>query len=185
MGDPANGPYPQDAVSSKVGYVLRSHLLPAYRKGQFVQHNYCGVKNIDGEKLTLTDVTVLYPTMLVAATGWSNDTSFLPGGTPAGEYYALVASANAKPMYLRFYDQNHPGVFYVSMANGFMTYTENASFLSQCIAQILRGQWTPPPRELMEKNCREVVMHHIALPGLLQNDLEDAGFQGLRTKNIR
>jgi len=160
-------------------------LLPPYKKGQFKIHNDCRIKLIDGDKVTLTDGTVLYPKMIVAATGWSTDSSFLPGGAKAGEYDSLAAADISKPFYMRFYDQEHPGIFYVSMSNGFMAYTENASFLAQAINQILRGTWTPPSAREMEKNCREVVLHHIGLPGRLQTDLEDAGFKDLRTKNVR
>ncbi|KAK5447956.1 hypothetical protein LTS15_009455 [Exophiala xenobiotica] len=184
-GIPEWRPPVQDPVSSKVAYILRTHLLPPYKKGQFKIHNDCRIKLIDGDKVTLTDGTVIYPKMIVAATGWSTDSSFLPGGAKAGEYDSLAAADIAKPFYLRFYDQEHPGIFYISMSNGFMAYTENASFLAQAINQILRGTWTPPSAKEMEKNCREVVLHHIGLPGRLQTDLEEAGFKDLRTKNVR
>lgn len=177
--------YLGDPVSSKVGYILRTHLVPPYKNGQFKLHNDCKIKMIESDKVTLTDGTVLYPRMLIAATGWSTDSSFLPGGSKAGEYDSLAAADIPKPMYLRFYDQDYPGVFYISMSNGFMAYTENSSFLSQAIVQILRGTWTPPSPQEMQKNCREVVLHHVGLPGLLQTDLEDAGFKNLRTKNVR
>lgn len=148
-------------------------------------HNDCNIELIDGGRVTLSDGTILHPNMIVAATGWTTDTSFLPGGTTPGEYDSLAVRDIPRPLYLRFYDQEHPGIFYISMSNGFMAYTENAAFVSQAIEQILRGTWKPPPRKEMEKNCRDVVLHHIGLPGLLQTDLEQAGFRNLKTKDIR
>lgn len=174
-----------DAPSSKVGYILRTHLVAPYRAGRFHIHNDTTVKSISGNTLELSDGTMLTPTLVVAATGWSTDTSFLPGGTGPGDYDSLAVADIDRPMYLRFYDQRHPGIFYVSVSNGFMTYTENASFLSQAVERILRGEWTPPPPAGMRKNCREVVLHHVGLPGLLQTDLERAGFRNLRTKDVR
>lgn len=137
------------------------------------------------DKVTLTDGTVLHPKMIVAATGLTTETSFLPGGVEPGEYDSLAVADIPRPLYLRFYDQEYPGIFYISMSNGFMVYTENAAFLSQAIEQILRGTWTPPSSKEVAKNIREVVMHHIGLPGLLQNGLEQAGFTNLRTKDIK
>ncbi|KAL6249203.1 hypothetical protein RBB50_004266 [Rhinocladiella similis] len=174
-----------DAPSSKVGYILRTHLIAPYRAGQFHIHNNTTIASISGDTLTLSDGTTLAPTLLVAATGWSTDTSFLPGGTNPGDYDSLAVADIDRPMYLRFYDQEHPGIFYISISNGFMTYTENASFLSQAIDQILRGEWMPPSTKEIRKNCREVVLHHVGLPGLLQTDLERAGFRNLRTKDVR
>jgi hypothetical protein len=156
-----------------------------YRKGQFAIHDNCEITLIEGDKVHLSDSTILHPKMIIAATGWTTDTSFLPGGVHPGEYDSLAVADIPRPMYLRFYDQEYPGIFYISMSNGFMTYTENASFLSQAIEQILRETWVPPSKKEMAKNCREVVMHHIGLPGLLQNDLEQAGFNNLRTKDLR
>jgi hypothetical protein len=123
--------------------------------------------------------------MFVAATGWSTDSSYLPEGCEAGEYDSLAAADAERPLYLRFYDQDYPGIFYISVAAGFITYTENASFLSQAVNQILRGTWTPPSAEEIKKSNKEVSLHHIALPGLIENDLEAAGFQDLRGKNYR
>lgn len=184
-GIPEWSPPERYPVSSKVGYILRTHLVAPYKKGQFRVHNHCEVKLIDGERVTLSNGTVLHPKMLVCATGWFNDFSYLPHGDSAGKSDFLVASHIERPLYLRFYDRDHPGIFYVSIANGFMTYTETASFLEQCINQILRGIWTPPSAREMENNIREVVTHHIGLPGRLQTDLEEAGFKDLRTKNER
>jgi hypothetical protein len=184
-GIPEWSPPIKDPVSSKVAYILRTHLLPAYKAGQFSIHNDCSIKLIEGDKVTLTDGTVLHPRMLIAATGWSTDSSWLPGGAKTGEYDSLSASDIKEPLYLRFYDQKHPGIFYISMSNGFMAYTENASYLSQAINQILRGSWTPPDEREMQRNCREVVMRYIGLPGRLQTDLEDAGFANIRTKDER
>ena len=184
-GIPEWMPPKKDPVSSKVAYILRTHLVAPYKRGQFRVHNDCRIKLIEGDKVTLTDGTVLYPKMLIAATGWSTDSSFLPGGEKSGEYDSLAAADIPRPLYLRFYDQEYPGIFYVSMSNGYMAYTHNSSFLSQCIVQILRGTWTPPSKQQMDRNCREVVTKYIGLPGGLKLDHEEEGFATLRWKDER
>ncbi|KAJ5171723.1 hypothetical protein N7492_004316 [Penicillium capsulatum] len=184
-GVPEWRPPHSDPASSKVGYILRTHLVLPYKKGQFKIHNNCGVKLIDGDKVVLSNGTVVHPQMLVAATGWSTDSSYLPGGSKAGEYDSLAAADAPRPLYLRFYDQEYPGIFYISTAAGFITYTENAAFLSQAVNQILRGTWAPPSAEEIQRNLKDVVLHHICLPGLLQEDLEQAGFKDLRGKDVR
>jgi hypothetical protein len=63
------------------------------------------------DKVTLADGTVVHSKMIFAATGWSTDSSFRPGGSKAGEYDSLAAADIPKPFYLRFYDQEHPGIF--------------------------------------------------------------------------
>jgi hypothetical protein len=73
-----------------------------YKKRQFKIHNDCRIKLIDGTKSRW---------MIFAATGWSTDSSFPPGGSKAGEYDSLAAADIPKPFYLRFYDQEHPGIF--------------------------------------------------------------------------
>lgn len=135
--------------------------------------------------MILSDGTVLQPKLLVAATGWSIDSSYLPGGEKAGEYGSLVAADADRPVYLRFYDQDHPGIFYVSTAAGFQPYTESASYISQAINQILRGSWTRPSPKEIQRNLKTVVLHHVGLPGLIHEDLEGAGFKNLRGKNVR
>ncbi|KAJ5544296.1 hypothetical protein N7513_007107 [Penicillium frequentans] len=185
QGVPEWRPPFHEGASAKVGLILRSHLVPAYKNGQFKIHNGCSIKLIDGDTVTLSNGTVLKPKMFVAATGWSTDSSYLPEGCEAGEYDSLAAADAERPLYLRFYDQDYPGIFYISVAAGFITYTENASFLSQAVNQILRGTWTPPSAEEIKKSNKEVTLHHIALPGLIENDLEAAGFQDLRGKNYR
>ncbi|KAJ5287792.1 hypothetical protein N7478_003478 [Penicillium angulare] len=185
QGVPEWRPPFHEGASAKVGYILRSHLVPAYKKGQFKIHNGCGIKNIDGDKVILSNGTILTPKMFVAATGWSTESSYLPEGCEAGEYDSLAAADIERPLYLRFYDQDYPGIFYISVAAGFITYTENASYLSQAVNQILRGTWTPPSEDAIKKNTKEVVLHHITLPGLIENDLEAAGFKDLRGKNYR
>lgn len=159
--------------------------MKPYHNGQFRIHDKCGIQEIDGDKVVLTNGTALYPRMLVAATGWSTESSYLPEGSPAGEYDSLAAADAPRPLYLRFYDQDYPGIFYISVSAGFITYTESASFLSQAIGQILRGTWTPPAEEEIKKNLKEVVLHHICLPGLIEEDLAAAGFKDLRGKNVR
>lgn len=176
---------PDEGPSAKVGLILRSHLVKPYHNGQFRIHDKCGIKEIDGDKVILTNGTALYPRMLVAATGWSTESAYLPEGSPAGEYDSLAAADAPRPLYLRFYDQDYPGIFYISVSAGFITYTESASFLSQAIGQILRGTWTPPSEEEIKKNLKEVVLHHICLPGLIEEDLTAAGFKDLRGKNVR
>ncbi|GLI74337.1 hypothetical protein PoHVEF18_002574 [Penicillium ochrochloron] len=184
-GVPEWRPPTHEGPSAKVGLILRSHLVKPYHNGQFRIHDKCGIQEIDGDKVVLTNGTALYPRMLVAATGWSTESSYLPEGSPAGEYDSLAAADAPRPLYLRFYDQDYPGIFYISVSAGFITYTESASFLSQAIGQILRGTWTPPSEEEIKKNLKEVVLHHICLPGLIEEDLAAAGFKDLRGKNVR
>ena len=133
--------------TQKPGYILRTNLVKPYKKGMFKIRNRCSIKAIEGDKLFLTDGAVLHPSLLIAATGWSMDYSFLPGGNPPGVRYKASTLASTsrtpRPMYARFYDQEYPGIFYVSAANGFMAAGEGASFHSQCVEQILRGEWTP------------------------------------------
>ncbi|KAJ5689988.1 hypothetical protein N7462_004380 [Penicillium macrosclerotiorum] len=158
----------------------RPPLLPAYHAGQFRIHNNTSIKEIDGDRVTLTNGTVLHPKLLVAATGWSTESAYLPEGVAAGEYDSLAAADAPRPLYCRFYDQDYPGIFYISVAAGFITYTESANFYSQAVNQILRGTWTPPDEKAIQKNLKEVVLHHISLPGLIEEDLEAAGFKDLR-----
>jgi hypothetical protein len=103
-----------------------------------------GVHSIEGPKVTLTNNVVLYPKMLVCATGWTLDLDCLPP-TRAKQSFEHIQSR----LFCRFYDIDYPGLAFVSLSNGFMCATENANLVSQAVGQILLGNWTEPDMATM------------------------------------
>jgi hypothetical protein len=87
---------------------------------------------------------VLYPKILVCATGWTLDLDCLPP-TRAKQSFEHVQSR----LFCRFLDIDYPGLTFVSLSNGFMCATENANLVSQAVAQILQNKWKQPSMEDM------------------------------------
>lgn len=94
--------------------------------------------------MTLTNNVVLYPKILVCATGWTLDLDCLPP-TRAGKSFQHVQAR----LFCRFWDIDYPGLTFISISNGFMCATENANLVSQAVAQILQGKWKQPSMEYM------------------------------------
>lgn len=103
-----------------------------------------GIHSIAGSQVTLTNNVVLFPKMLVCATGWSLDLDCLPP-TRANQLFTTVQSR----LFCRFWDIDYPGLAFVSISNGFMCATENANLVSQAVAQVLLGNWTQPKMSVM------------------------------------
>ncbi len=84
-GIPEWRPPMRDPVSSKVAYILSAHLLLPFKKGHSKSTTAAGLSSPIETKSPLTDGTVVQPKMIVAATRWSTDSSFLTGCSKAGE----------------------------------------------------------------------------------------------------
>jgi hypothetical protein len=143
--------------SQNVAFYFRTKLIAQIRKKYLyvpaISINsrtlqVAGVHSIDGDTITLTNNVVLRPQILVCATGWKLDLACLPPNR-ANQSFETVQSR----LFSRFYDIDYPGLFFVSLSNGFMCATENANLVSQAIAQILLGNWKQPSMATMVSHC--------------------------------
>jgi hypothetical protein len=109
--------------------------------------------------------------MIVCCTGWDLNLKYLP-------FLPSIDFAEIQPkLYGRFLHMDYPGLFMVSIANGFQCASVNAHLVSECVAQILDGTWKQPSKEAMEKQIKDVVLSSVALTGGFMNELEDCGFK--------
>jgi hypothetical protein len=143
--------------SQNVAFVSRTKLIEYAQKKYLYVHaistdsrklQVAGIHSIKGDTVTLTNDVVLRPRILVCATGWRLDLACLPSDR-ANQSFETVQSR----LFSRFYDIDYPGLFFVSLSNGFMCATENANLVSQAIAQILLGNWRQPSMATMVSRC--------------------------------
>ncbi|KAJ3084956.1 hypothetical protein HK102_000451 [Quaeritorhiza haematococci] len=157
-------------MDKDIAYVFRTELVKPIQEKRLVPL-VTEIKSINGDEVVLSNGMTVKPQMIVCATGWNLDYKFMP-------FYKGVSFDDLQvKLFSRFLDIDHPGLFFVSIANGFMCANHNADIVSRCIVQYLTGDWKVPSREKMEKNIREVVLKRIALPGLFEMDLEAVGFK--------
>lgn len=109
--------------------------------------------------------------MIVCATGWSLDLKYLPF-LPSTEFSDLQPK-----LFARFLHIDYPGLYFVSIANGFQCASVNAHLVSECVAQIISGEYQMPSRKDMERQIADVVLPKIALTGGFMNELEKCGFK--------
>jgi len=157
-------------VTKDVAYAFRSELVAHVKCGRLTPV-IAGVEKIEGDKVILTNGTVLHPQLIVCATGWNLDYKFLPS------HDGLTYDQMMQRMYCRFMDVDHKNLFFVSVANGFMCATHSADYVSRCIIQILTGEWTPKSKTSLRENIENVVTKGLALPGKYEMELEHEGFR--------
>jgi hypothetical protein len=149
--------------SRDVAFVFRTKLIEPIRTGNLYLTlaslvdgrtlQVAGIHSIEGAKVTLTNNVVVYPKILVCATGWTLDLDCLPPSR-AKQSFEHIQSR----LFCRFYDIDYPGLSFVSLSNGFMCATENANLVSQAVAQILLGKWTQPDMATMVLCMRSLLI---------------------------
>ncbi|KAJ3338365.1 hypothetical protein HDU93_009600 [Gonapodya sp. JEL0774] len=158
------------SCSYDVSYALRSECLPAYHQKR-LKIIIAEPTKIEKDTLHFSNGVVSKPQMVVEATGWNLDMSWIP-------VRSSYQFADLQPrLFGRFIDVDYPGLYWVSIANGFMCANHNADMVTQCITQILNGKWKQPTMATMEKQIKEVVLPTIFVPGRALAELRACGFQ--------
>ncbi|KXS18043.1 hypothetical protein M427DRAFT_42777 [Gonapodya prolifera JEL478] len=172
-GVPEWAPAKDHRFSYDVAYALRSECLPAYRAKR-LRIIIAEATKIEKDTLHFSNGVVTKPQMVVEATGWNLDMSWIP--VRSGVQFAELQAR----LFGRFVDMDFPGLYWISIANGFMCANHNADMTTQCVTQILKGTWKQPSVAAMEKQIKDVVLTSIFVPGRALAELRACGFDVVR-----